>query len=564
MKLKLRVQSKSELFDIQRSLIKTISLAAAAVVLVSGTAIQLFVPNGSTMGNTHRIFFVILFCLAAYMTSKKTKSYRIVESGLALAGSAFLTRMVVLYYESGLTPIHIVVCVLAVVGLSGVFIYKTSLVILNLPSLAFIFYTTVHLPPNPNMPSELGIICLICAAIVGYFLTWQKVFLINKSVALELHKNIVMANLHEGVSLLNQAGEILTLNQAMSRVVGLTTDEILNHHFLNPQWSIMAADGVTPLHPEQYPSTVARLTGKTIKNFPVIVKKPDHTVSYLELTANPIFHAEIPNQVEFVLLTCRDITELKKAQEEIENQKLHTLAHSKLTALGEMAAGIAHEINNPLTIILGRVEHVKRLIEENKISPSEMNQTILKIESTTLRISKIVKSMRSLSRENNTNEFVRTNLRGIIDDIVTVSSDNLKQHEIKIEIDLESMLEIDCNPGLLSQVFINLINNSVDAIKDQNGERWIRLNSQIADGMIKISFSDSGNGIPAVIKDKIMLPFFTTKEAGKGTGIGLSLCRTIVENHKGRFYIDESKSNTCFGIDLPIKHTQKPKISPAS
>jgi PAS domain S-box-containing protein len=558
MKLTLRAQSKSELFDIQKTLVKTISQAAAIVIFVSGSAIQYFSPKDN-MGLLHRMIFAALFGLAAYVANRKSSTYRLVESSLAFAGSAFLIRMLVQFYESGFTPTHIVVCVLAIVGLSGVFIYKSSLVALNLPSIAFIFYSAAHQPQSPHIPTELSFICLISAAIVGYFMTWQKVFLINKSVDQELHKNIVMSNLHEGVILLNENGKVLTFNQAVCEIMALSPDEVLNRHPLNPDWEVLMPDGVTPLPTEMSPSTVARETGKAVRNFPIVIKKPDHSISFLELTANPIFHTENPTHVEFVLLTCRDISVLKKAQEEIENQKFHTLAHSKLTALGEMAAGIAHEINNPLTIILGRVDHAKRLIEAGRMTELEMSQSILKIESTTLRISKIVKSMKSLSRENHTNEFARTSLRGIVDDIVNVSSDNMLQNEIQIEISIDPSITLDCNSGLLSQVFINLMNNSVDAIKNQDSKRWIKLEAVAIDGVIKISFSDSGHGIPAVIKDKIMLPFFTTKDAGKGTGIGLSLCRTIIENHQGRFFVDESASNTCFRIDIPIEQIKKSK-----
>lgn len=563
MKLSLYARSKSELFDIQKSLIKTISLAAAFIVFISGAAIQYFNPTG-TMGFYQRLVFVFLFGLSAMIAVRKKSSYRFVESCLAFAGSAFLTRILFLFYETNLSPNQIVVASLAIVGLSGVFIYKSSLMIINTPSLVFIFFTYSHLPKEQQIPISLALICLVAAATVGYFMTWQKVFLINKSLEQEVHKNIVISNLQEGVVLVDQVGKVLTLNQAICQIVGLTPDEIANRNPLNPEWTMLMADGVTHLPTDLQPTVVAKKTGKSVKNFPIVIKKPDHSITYLEVTANPIFSNSSPHSIEYVLTTCRDVSELKKAQEVIENQKFQTLANSKLTALGEMAAGIAHEINNPLTIILGRVDTIKRMFASNQVNPNDLIQGISKIESTTLRISKIVKSMKSLSRENLGDEFARAGLKSLIDDIITISNDNFKHNEIAIHTRIENNLELDCNAGLLSQVFINLMNNSVDAIKKQTTEKWIRVEAAKEGPCLKIIFSDSGAGIPPTIKDKIMLPFFTTKEAGKGTGIGLSLCRTIIENHHGRFYIDDKSPNTSFVIELPIEQVRKIPTSSAS
>lgn len=564
MKLTQYAQNKGELFNIQKALVKTISLAAAVLIFISGAAIQYFSPNG-TMGLFQRLIFVSLFGISAYFASQKKSSYRLVEALLAFAGSAFLVRMLVMFYESNLAPNHIIVSTLAVVGLSGVFIYKSSLVIINIPSLAFIFYTSVQLPQSQHMPASLALICLLSASTVGYFLTWQKVFLINKSMIQEAHKNTVISNLQEGVMLLDHTGRALTLNHAICQIIGLTADEIINSKPLDPKWIMLLNDGVTPIPRDKIPTVVARTTGTAVKNFPLVIKKPDHSITFIEMTANPIFSNTDTNKVEFVLTTCRDVSELKKAQDVIEHQKIQTLAHSKLTALGEMAAGIAHEINNPLTIILGRVDAIKRQLDNNSLTTQDISLGISKIEATTIRISKIVKSMKSLSRENLGDEFVRTNFKGIIDDIITVSGDNLKQNEITIETNIDAALELDCNSGLLSQVFINLMNNSVDAIKKQDLPRWIRIEATTDYNIVKIAFKDSGPGIPPVIKDKIMLPFFTTKEAGKGTGVGLSLCRTIIENHHGRFYVDDSCHNTSFIVEVPMYQTRKtPPISSAA
>lgn len=555
MKLTLNTSIRVELFEIQKTLVKIISLATAGIIFLAGAMLQLLHPT-DTMGLPHRLFIVSLFGITAYIASRKKLPYRVVESSLAISAALFLSRMFIMYYESGLAPIHIIVILLASVGLSGVFIYKASLIIVNIPSMIFLMYASFYPPFHQAMPINTGFVYLVCAAIVGYFLTLQKVYLINKSLALEFHKNTVINNLQEGVMLLDTNGKAVTMNEAMCTITGLDRTQIANRADLSRNWQPLEADSITPLTAEKFPSLIALSTGKAVKDFPMAIKRADNKIFYLEVTANPILSQTQPHKIEFVLVTARDVSELKKAQEVIENQKLQTLANSKLTALGEMAAGIAHEINNPLTIILGRVDHMQRLVNSGKASESELNQSLDKILKTTFRISKIVKSMKSLSREHEGDDFARSSLKEIIDDIINVSSDHFSKNEIKVSSYIDSALELDCNPGLISQVFMNLLSNSIDAIKNQTNERWVNIEAHAKDATLYISFSDSGPGIPPIIQEKIMLPFFTTKEAGKGTGIGLSLCRTIIANHNGKFYIDNESKTTTFKIELPVKQSK--------
>lgn len=555
MKLSLNAKVRSELFEIQKILIKSVSLAAAAIIFLVGALIQLLHP-ADTIGLTHRLIFISLFGLTAFVATRKQLSYRLIESLLAASGALFLARMLVQYYNSGLSPMPLTVILLASVGLSGVFIRKTSLIIINAPSFIFLFHSIAHPPSNPIIPNTTSLIFLTCAAVVGYFLTWQKVYLINKSLALEVHKNTVINNLQEGVLLIDAESKVLTLNQAICQITGLTVDEIANRATFAENWKPFESDGITPLSIQKYPSFVALKTGQTVKDYPMVIKTSGPKLSYLEVTASPIMSQTEPRKVEFVLVTTRDVSELKKAQEVIEHQKLQTLANSKLTALGEMAAGIAHEINNPLTIILGRVDHMQKLVSSGRSSTLELTQSLEKISKTTLRISKIVKSMKSLSRESESDDFAETNIKAVLDDIVTVSNDHFRKNEIELTLNIDPNLVIECNSGLVSQVFMNLMSNSIDAIKNQSGDRWIHLDAFTQGAVVTISFSDSGPGIPAHIQEKIMLPFFTTKEAGKGTGVGLSLCRTIISNHKGNFYILKDAPTTTFRIELPLKQPQ--------
>ena len=133
----------------------------------------------------------------------------------------------------------------------------------------------------------------------------------------------------------------------------------------------------------------------------------------------------------------------------------------------------------------------------------------------------------------------------------TYKPEKIKIKQIKIEHNIDPNLQVLVKPTQLSQVFMNLINNSIDAIENLP-DPWIKIESEVTpDQYIMIRFTDSGNGIPHHIVEKIMQPFFTTKEIGKGTGLGLSISKGIIEEHKGQFSYDENALNTTFEIKIP-------------
>lgn len=564
MNLNLPEHARTELFETQKYLIRTISIVSGFMILVAGAMMQLIYP-GTGMGMPVRILFTFLFVLTAYIASRKTTSAATAEMLLAVAGASLLTRLLFQYHSTGFMPVQIASCTVLILTLSGVFINKTSLIVINFPSLAFLFFITNYPNPNQQYSPMIGFVFITIAAIVGYFMTWQKVYLLNKGLSYEAYKNKVIDNLHDGALLKDVNGRTLAYNQALCRLFSVSQEEFLQKVGHDPLGLFLKSDGLSPCPLEERPSTIAKATGKIVKDVPMVLKNSNLDIRHLDVTAIPIMVPDDQNTVETILITVRDVTDLKKAQETIENQKIHSLAHSKLTALGEMAAGIAHEINNPLTIIMGRTSQTQRMILSGKSSPEEISQNLEKISSTTMRIAKIVKSMKSLSRDSNSEEFQIANLKEIIDDIMTISNEYLVKNKISVQINIPEDISMECNPGLISQAFINLVNNAIDAIKETNDDRWIKAEAFVYGAQAIIHFYDSGPGIPPSLREKIMLPFFTTKEAGKGTGIGLSLIRTIVENHGGKFYINDSAPTTCFVIELPLIQsvTKMPQIKAA-
>lgn len=244
---------------------------------------------------------------------------------------------------------------------------------------------------------------------------------------------------------------------------------------------------------------------------------------------------------------------------ELEEQKNLTFHASKMSALGEMAGGIAHEINNPLTIIGSINRIIRKSIEKGITEPSLFYKYCDDIDMTITRISKIISGLRTISRDGTNDDFAPAIITDIFNDALSICGEKFKSHGNELKIDLDEdvyQTVIDCRRVQLSQVFLNLLGNSYDAI-EKLPERWIKIECAKKDNNLIIQFIDSGPGIPKNIQDKIFQPFFTTKEIGKGTGLGLSLSNSIIKSHGGVFAVDSNSPNTCFVITLPISKAIK-------
>ncbi|NOT78394.1 MAG: hypothetical protein HOP07_05260 [Bacteriovoracaceae bacterium] len=234
----------------------------------------------------------------------------------------------------------------------------------------------------------------------------------------------------------------------------------------------------------------------------------------------------------------------------VDQKQLIINRTSKFSALGEVAASIAHEINNPLAVISGLSAQMAKLIENPDFDKTEFNKKIIKIKMNVLRIEKIINSLRFIARDGDLDDFVMIGMGKILEDVETLCIERLKHQNIKlITKDFDPAIKLRCRPVQIAQVLVNLMNNSVDALEDQEGA-WIEIASSIVDDKIVISHSDSGPKIPDHVALKMMDPFFTTKISGKGTGLGLSISKNIIEQHGGMISL-ETVPNTRFIISFP-------------
>lgn len=175
------------------------------------------------------------------------------------------------------------------------------------------------------------------------------------------------------------------------------------------------------------------------------------------------------------------------------------------------------------------------------------------INETSDKVFKIISSIRAAAHGARGAEFEFIPMENLLEDSLLLIQAKLRNSQVPLEIsNYDSQLKICCQPIQISQVIMNLVSNAIDAVEDLR-EKWIRIDVATDPEYITITITDSGPGIPVDIQDKMMESFFTTKEVGKGTGLGLRISQRIIQEHNGKFYIDNDCSNTRFVIKVPNK-----------
>lgn len=236
----------------------------------------------------------------------------------------------------------------------------------------------------------------------------------------------------------------------------------------------------------------------------------------------------------------RDNTERVKMQEQL-------IQAEKLSSLGGILSGVAHELNNPLTSIIGNAQ----LLERKPIT-GEIREKLGVIQKESLRCTKIVGGLLAFAREHKP-ERVMSDINEVIEEACSLRKYELRVDDVSLMTDLDSSIpETSLDPYQMQQVFINLINNAHHALIEKGGGR-LKITSRSTGDNIIVDFIDNGLGIPEDIRRKIFDPFFTTKKTGKGTGLGLSICYGIVNEHGGTIEVESNPDQgTCFSIKLPI------------
>lgn len=272
-------------------------------------------------------------------------------------------------------------------------------------------------------------------------------------------------------------------------------------------------------------------------------------VRALGLSLTP-FHHE--GELQAFVVVVSDLSGTKKAERALEEQKALIFAAAKMSALGEMSSGVAHEINNPVSIIEGRVRVLLRVLGTPGAQPDlqEMTTQLESIGHTARRIARIVKTMRSFTHDESGEPLARHSTRGIFDDTMSLCRERFQSAGVDLVIEGDLEVDVSCRPAEIVQVLMNLLGNAFDAVQGVQVP-CLRMRVASTPDRATIVVEDNGPGIAPELEDRLFRPFFTTKAVGSGTGLGLSISLRIMERHSGSIAYSRVDGWTRFVVDLP-------------
>jgi PAS domain S-box-containing protein len=251
--------------------------------------------------------------------------------------------------------------------------------------------------------------------------------------------------------------------------------------------------------------------------------------------------------------------ELERAHMELKSAQEALVQAGKLAALGELAAGVAHELNQPLSGVMGFGQELARLLKEKQPDPLLLDFTS-EINKNAVRMKKIIQQLREFTRKS-VEDYQSVELKPVVEDSLKLLDQQFKSRGIEVSISAENGLPpVYCNPFQLEQVFINLATNARDAIESTGkgeGKIEIQMRRQPQDPkrFVEIAFRDDGIGMSSETKNRAIDPFYTTKEVGKGTGLGLSVSYGILSKIHGSMMIETAPGRgTSFLLTLPVDY----------
>lgn len=248
----------------------------------------------------------------------------------------------------------------------------------------------------------------------------------------------------------------------------------------------------------------------------------------------------------------RALKEVKRSQETFMQETAKLLHTSKISALSDMAGGLAHEVNNSLQIILGSQQQIQRDLNKNEKNSPYVQEKFELMDRSIKKISEVIMGLKYFSQEMEKPEKDTVSLRTIIDRSLSYTFEMLKAHNVEVTMGEIPDINVFAHQFQITQIIFNLIKNADDAMS-KNDVKKLQINFLVKEGFIFIRFIDNGRGISTENQSRLFQPFFSTKDINLGTGLSLSISRGIALDHGGDLFFDSYEKNTTFVLKLPIK-----------
>lgn len=393
--------------------------------------------------------------------------------------------------------------------------------------------------PVPELTTAAFTVTCACA---GYAMWKYELFAITPTAAADS----IISTMPDALLLVDPDGRIAMANRATSRMLGYSENELVGQSIEN-----ILADERAEATLAVTGSHVRTLVGSVGGETDFKTKAGTRVPVYLSASVM----RDRDNCLQGTIYIGRDVTELRLAEEEKRTMERQLQMAGRLAAVGELSAGVAHELNNPLAAIQAFAQFLVSRADLDSDTRRDV-ETIYREAQRAVRITGNLLSFAQRSKP----EKALLSMNEVVENSMGLYTYRMEASNIDVRVELDPDLPlIPADADQMHQVCVNIIKNAEEAMAEGRGRRAFRVTTKRAGDFVRIVFADDGHGIPEADLRNIFDPFFTTKDVGKGTGLGLSICYGIVENHGGRLHATSRPGHgAVFVVEVPIVNGVEP------